>query len=61
MTEGVAKLEPYQRVNVALDLFKMNLFHALPVVENDRIIGIVTTFDIIKHLAEDNVAVNTYE
>lgn len=61
MTEGVAKLEPYQRINVALDIFNMNLFHALPVVENDRVVGIVTTLDIIRHLARDNSATNTYE
>jgi acetoin utilization protein AcuB len=61
MTEGLAKLEPEDRINVALDLFKLNMFHALPIVENNRLVGILTTLDIIKHLAEDNQATSSYD
>ncbi len=53
MTRGVGKLEPTDRINVALDIFAKNLFRALPVVENDKLVGIVTTFDIIKTLNEE--------
>lgn len=60
MTSRLAKLEPSDRINVALEVFKENLFHALPVVENDRVIGIVTTYDIINHLAKDASATAQY-
>ena len=53
MTRGVGKLEPTDRINVALDIFSKNLFRALPVVENDKLVGIVTTFDIIKTINEE--------
>ncbi|HOY13374.1 MAG TPA: CBS domain-containing protein [Saprospiraceae bacterium] len=61
MTTALAKLEAYQRINAVLDIFKDNHFHALPVVEGKRVIGIVTTMDIIKHLAQDNEAINSYK
>ena len=55
MTTGFAKLEPDDRINVALDVFGVNLFHALPVVEGKELVGILTPFDIIKALAEEGV------
>ena len=57
MTEGIAKLEPTDRIDVALDVFKINLFHALPVVENDELVGIITTHDIITALADKKLLV----
>lgn len=61
MTRGIAKLEVTDRINVALEVFKENLFHAIPIVTEDGILkGIVTTYDIIIHLAEDMKAVNEY-
>lgn len=61
MTKKLAKLDPDDKINVALEVFKENLFHAIPVVENERIVGIVTTFDIIKRLAIDEGATASYE
>lgn len=58
MTTGMAKLESDDRINVALEVFKENLFHAIPVVDNDELCGIVTTYDIIKALSEDKVNIN---
>jgi len=55
MTKGLAKLAPGQRINVALDIFLTNRFHAIPVVEEGDLVGIVTTFDIIKALADEDV------
>lgn len=51
MTSRMAKLEPTDRIDVAIEVFKENLFHALPVVEHDKLVGIVTTYDIIQALA----------
>ncbi len=55
MTKGLAKLDPDDRINVALEIFLVNRFHAIPVVKNDELVGILTTYDIIKSLAKENV------
>lgn len=57
MTKGLAKLESDDRINVALEVFKENLFHAIPVVDREELMGIVTTYDIIKALSEDKVQI----
>jgi len=53
MTKGLGKLEPDDRINVALEIFSKNWFHALPVVQNDELVGIVTTQDIIRTLLNE--------
>lgn len=57
MTTGLGKLEPTDRINVALEVFRENILHALPVVENDELVGILTTHDIIVALADKKLAV----
>ena len=61
MTKGMAKLESDSRINVALELFKENIFHAIPIVEKDVLVGLVTTYDIINNLANDKQAVAEYK
>jgi acetoin utilization protein AcuB len=56
MTKGLAKLNPNDRINIALEIFMVNRFHAVPVVENDELVGIVTTYDIIKALASEPIS-----
>jgi CBS domain-containing protein len=34
----------------------VNRFHAIPVVKEDELVGIVTTYDIIRTLAGENVS-----
>ncbi len=58
MTTGLAKLSPNDRLDVALDLFLTNRFHAIPVVENDALVGIVTTFDVIKAVNREAITVD---
>ena len=53
MTRGLGKLEPDDRINVALEICSKNWFHALPVVENDELIAIVTTQDVIKAIMNE--------
>lgn len=53
MTKGIAVLEPEDRIGVALEIFKENLFHAIPIVKGGTLLGIVTTYDIIKNVAEE--------
>ncbi len=49
MTQKVATLEPKDKVGSAAELFLENLFHAVPIVENGELKGIVTSFDVIKY------------
>lgn len=60
MTKKLGKMEPTEKINVALEVFRENLFHAIPIVDGDTIVGIVTTFDIIDHLAKDASATASY-
>lgn len=56
MTTGIATIESSERINVALQIFAENLFHALPIVDDGQLVGMVTTFDIIKALVEEDNA-----
>lgn len=60
MTKGVATLSTDDRINVALEIFKENLFHAIPIMQDDRLVGMLSTYDIIKQLAQDQEATMTY-
>jgi acetoin utilization protein AcuB len=55
MTSGLAKVSPDDRINVALEIFLENRFHAIPVIENGDLVGIITTFDVIRKLAGEEV------
>ena len=52
MTTGLAKVEPTDTIAVVLEVFKVNLFHAVLVVEDNKLKGIVTTFDIVNELSK---------
>lgn len=49
MTRSLATLESTAKVGTAAEIFLENLFHALPVVEDGELVGIVTTFDVLKY------------
>lgn len=49
MTTHVATLEPEDKVGSAAELFLENLFHAVPIVKDGELKGIVTSFDVIKY------------
>lgn len=51
MTTGLAKVSSKDRIGVAVEVFKENLFHAIPVVDDDELVGILTTYDIIRSLS----------
>src|SRR5690242_11231265 len=50
MTKGIATLESTDRINVAIEVFSENLFHAIPIVDDNELVGILTTLDIIRVL-----------
>jgi len=59
MSKQVAVLNPDDSVLMAAGYFRENLFHALPIVDEDRrILGIVTTYDLLSYAFQDAVIVN---
>ncbi|NOT36029.1 MAG: CBS domain-containing protein [Saprospiraceae bacterium] len=53
MVTRLGKLEPDDRIEVAIDIFLKNYFHCLPVVEGDELLGLVTPFDILKFVSKE--------
>jgi len=49
MTRTPYTLDPDDTVGLAADLLLSNKFHAIPVVEVDELVGILTTFDLLAH------------
>ncbi|MFK8104516.1 MAG: HPP family protein [Saprospiraceae bacterium] len=48
MTKSVVKLHPEDSISKAAAIFKENLFHALPIVDDqNRVVGILSTFDLM--------------
>ena len=60
MTAKLAKVEADDPISLAIDLFKLNRFHALPVLEGEALVGIVTTFNIINAIAAQPVELEDY-
>jgi len=56
MTKGIATLDSGERMNVALQVLSENLFHAIPIVDDGQLVGMLTTLDIIKVLVEEDNA-----
>jgi acetoin utilization protein AcuB len=53
MTKRLGKVESSDRLNVAVEIFTINRFHALPVVDNGDLVGIITPYDILKALGDE--------
>jgi len=49
MTTHLATLEPHEKVGAAAEIFLENLFHAVPIVRDRELVGIVTSFDVLKY------------
>ncbi len=49
MTKILATVESTDKVGTAAEVFMEHLFHALPVVEEGKLIGIVTSFDVPRY------------
>ena len=48
MNRKFAKVAADDKVGTAAELFLDRRFHALPVVENTKLVGIVTSFDVLR-------------
>jgi len=56
MTTKVATLGPNDSIEIAIEMFKANLFHAIPIVDDDdKPIGIVTPYDIMSALLKERI------
>lgn len=54
MVKQVAKLRPEDKIELAADIFRENLFHAMPVVDSEgKLKGIITTFDLLNYAFND--------
>lgn len=49
MNTRIIRISPDDKIGTAAELFLDNSFHALPVVQDDKLVGIVTTFDVLKY------------
>jgi len=49
MTKRIATIESNFHIGTAAEVFMEHLFHAIPVVDNEELVGIVTSFDILKY------------
>jgi acetoin utilization protein AcuB len=53
MTKYPVNLDPDDSIGLAADIFLANKFHALPIVEDDNLVGMVTTHDLL-HFSFDS-------
>ena len=49
MTRRLAKISPDDKIGTAAELFLDKRIHALPVVEEGVLVGIVTSFDVLRY------------
>lgn len=61
MSTKLATLESTDAIRTALEVFKMNRFHALPVVDNNELVGILTPLDIVLALADQPIKLEDYK
>ncbi len=54
MTEGVTTAGPGDTIALALGIFQQNLIRALPIVEDEKLVGLVTTYDILDYFINEN-------
>jgi CBS domain-containing membrane protein len=53
MNNKVTFLEPTDRLNVALEMLRDNIFTALPVLDGDKLVGMINALDVVKALAKE--------
>ncbi|PQJ71798.1 CBS domain-containing protein [Polaribacter butkevichii] len=50
MDKNITAIPPYTSIKDAAELLTKKGFHALPVIEDSELVGIVTTRDLVKYL-----------
>ncbi len=54
MTKYPLSLDPDDTTGLAADIFLANKFHALPIIEDNKLVGMVTTHDLLKYSFNSN-------
>ena len=49
MTKYPVQLDPDDSIGLAADIFMANKFHALPIVEDGRLVGLITSHDLLQY------------
>lgn len=49
MTKKIAHIHPDKPISLAADILMENLFHALPVIDNGQLLGLITSYDLLKY------------
>lgn len=52
MAKKLVKVSPYATIKEVAEILSRNEFHALPVEDNNELVGIVTTTDLINYLLD---------
>ena len=52
MAKNITSLSSHQTIKEAVEIVDVNEFHALPVIDNHKLVGIITTTDILNYLLE---------
>lgn len=60
MTRGLAKVDVTDTVRTAASVFSLNKFHALPVMDDGQLVGVLTTHDLIRLLDSEKVQLSDY-
>lgn len=54
MTKSLVKLKSTDSATIAVDLFRENLFHALPVVnDKDQLVGMISPLDLLRYAFDE--------
>ncbi len=53
MTKNPATVSSNASIRDAATLFELNMFHAIPVVDEGSLVGLVSTYDVIRHLLKE--------
>lgn len=51
MVVRLGKLEPQDRIELAIEVFLTNYFHCLPIVDGKELMGLLTPYDILRYVA----------
>lgn len=58
MTKQPIVLDSDDTIGLAADIFLANKFHAIPVVENNQLVGIITSHDLLSYAYKGNILEN---
>lgn len=58
MTTSLVKLKDTDSATIAVDLFRENMFHALPVVnDKDQLVGMISPMDLLRYAFDEVKAI----